>query len=227
MFKLIRFTKRPNYAEVDQPNPLRFQVYYEENGTLVPQTGKMKCRDFLNDVVSARKGVNFYIYGLDNNTIKTNEQYVWIRFYNLKQSFTHNWETWVKSMAEAACGEEIKTYKPSSVSVMMRIPAYFFDYTYRISLLTLLIRLSNYGKNFESLAQALNSGHEVEILHSRAKLVILQQQFNIPDELKEYWFYHNGTYNSKKEFPAYVKNSIIHNNGICSWSNNIEVKNAL
>jgi hypothetical protein len=100
-------------------------------------------------------------------------------------------------------------------TIILRIPSYYHKNTYRISLLTLLIRLCNVKKKIDVL----------KTTPTNEKDITLWKQINpklfdaLPDPMTYTWF-NNIAYNSKVCKSAdYTTTSLIHNNGIVAWKN--------
>ena len=224
--QIKRWTQRPSYAELDQPNPLRWQIYFEESDLVfAPQTGKIKCRDFFNDIVAARKGQPFYIYGLNGGDIKTNDDGVWISLTGVKESLSENLKIWLQSYLEQVSGQELRVIRYSPKRIFIKIPSFFWEKTYYISLATLLIRLSNYGKVFSDINECISSIAEFEghVYTTTTSNKLLKYKFELPAQFADVWWWSSLTYNSgKTDIPHYQKTSCIHNSGINAYLNYAE-----
>lgn len=216
MFKIARTTQKYQYSEMEQPNKIRFQIYYLDGDTLHPQTGKMKCRDFFNDIVATRKGINFFIYGMDNRTVKTNEDGVWIKLTGLDKSFHENFDKWLKTVFEEVSGQDL-VYETVGRGFFLKLPAFFFEKTYYVSLATLLIRLSNYGKVWGSLDECLqdSANYETQVCVGMYYHKLKEVKFDLPEQFKDKWWWANQHYHSdNSSLQEYQLPSLIHNSGI-------------
>lgn len=207
-----------HYSEAPQANPLRWQVFHREEDVFTPQTGRFMCKDYLNDVVARYYDTRVIAYGLDNNTMKLNDDGVWLRLYNVKhpEVLMHN---------IACCINEENPDHPLTMemvddTMLVFVPRYYFKQTYLISLVSYIIRISNGDKKFKGLTDALTSKNaqaDRAISGNGIKLA-LAWRFSVPEEYQKYWSYYSKTYNS--ELNNY-SNSTIHNCGVCSWAENM------
>lgn len=214
--KYIKTTEHFDYSEVSQINPIRWEICYFNGTSMKVQTGKFKCKDFFNDVVAKYHGTYFRIYGFDNEKLKLNDEGVYVRVTGIVNfaQFAENIELVINSVVE----DKITVKKYYRKGALLFIPRWFFENTYKISLVTLLIRLCNYGVVYNSLEEAINS---VELdcegtITSGAKEYVRTRLFNVPDEYKKYWWYMSPVSNSDNPVGSV---GWIHNNGVQGWSN--------
>jgi len=121
--------------------------------------------------------------------------------------------------------------KDTPTKALLFFPEYYLANTYRVSLLTYLIRLGNQEKEgaviFESAIQALgtiNAEVSQGLSYSGRKFAIAHGWD--AREGDKYWWRYN-TYTSDTPFTLQIK-SYIHNCGVCAWElNNKEPIDAL
>lgn len=221
-----------HYNEAPQSNPLRWQVYYREEDTFTPQTGRFMCKDYLNDVAARYHGKDVIAYGLNNKNMKLNDAGIWLRLYHVTdpEVFMHNIEH---------CINEEKPNFPLTMevvdgSILMFMPRYYFNQTYLTSLVSYVIRISNGVKKFNSFKDILTSkaAQADMAIYGKGITVALSWRFDVPEEFQKYWTYYNETYNSLLDN---YTGSTVHNCGVMAWTeymttkqiNQKEVENAL
>lgn len=220
-FKFAKALRR-SYAQIPQPNPISWTLYYlNEEGILEPQSASFKCRDFFNDIVAKVHGKSFAIYGFTND-IKMNDEGVYVLLKSVKPSLRENLDKWLKSYLETVSGQEFGVFETErSTQLLLKIPTWFFEKTYYISLATLLIRLCNYGEVFDSVGALLANGttprsREYAILNESTVTKLLKFGFKVPPETEKYWWFsHPSVHNERPE--DYATTTNIHNAGIKSW----------
>lgn len=222
MFK-IKLSNNTTYSEVGQINPLRWKTLFkEQDGTFCDQSGWVKCKDFYNDTVAYFKENSvFSIYGYQNQ-IKHNDEgvYFLLKFIKDKPSFFKNMDV-VNERLEKDLGCRVNVLDhDENDEVVICIPMPLWESTYRISMVTFVIRLCNYGQEYkcwEDLWDTHAPAYKVESAFTQdAKNNALQLGFLVPEKFAEYWFYAGPQYNSK-EAPK-TTGGIIHNNGVSNWS---------
>ena len=203
-----------HYSEAPQSNPLRWQVYYRDGDTFLPQTGRFMCKDYLNDVVARYHGKDVIAYGLNNANMKLNDEGVWLRLYSVThpEVFMHN---------IACCINEVNPEFPLTMEVvdgniLMFVPRYYFNQTYLISLASFIIRISNGDKKFKGFEDALHSKHAQadRAIYGRGITLAESWKFDVPEEFQKYWSYYSVGYNS--ELDNYG-GSTVHNCGVMAW----------
>lgn len=217
MFK-ITHTAEEFYTEAPQPNPLRWQLMLKNaDGVFESQTHTLKCRDFFNDVVSARNGFSFHIYGFDSSTLSFNEEGLYILLSNVHPMWEKNATTMVSPEMEKAWGIPL-TYSKHDDKILVLIPNQALANTYSISLLTLLLRYCNYGIELSSLEDCFKSSSVCAVdpaIKSDKYKAVLKYRLSPPEESRDYWWYFDQKYNSKGE--GKPSSHTIHNNGVSNW----------
>lgn len=209
------------YVESPQQNPLRWEMLYrDEEGTFHPQTAKMKCKDYFNDVVAVYQKCPYLepVHGFNPNSIKVNEEGQWVRLHHLKMDvFVKNFETIIRPEVEATFKVAPEFTPMKANTGLLFIPRALYDSTYYISLFTQLIRVSNYGQEFTSLDDMLSNSSPISTIERRDSLslsILKKIRFNLPDEVKDYWWYFNKDFNSKAKFASMYS---LHDNGCIAW----------
>lgn len=210
------------YNEMEQVNPIRWKTLFkEEDGSFSDQSGWIKCKDFYNDTVAFfKEGSVFSLYGYENN-IKKNDEGVHFLLKYIKDtgSFIENLHVMnTQMMEDLGCCVLASVYSKDEVTCL--IPTKLWDSTYHISMVTMCIRLCNYGVQYtcwqdfwdaKSPAVTLDKAFDGDAL-ANAKTM----GFKLPEMFKDYWFYAGPQYNSK--VTPKQKGGIVHNNGVCQWS---------
>ena len=217
--KIAQVHADKTYMESPQNNPMKWQWMYRSKNTLTAQAGKMKCKDFFNDLVAVKHGHFFYVYGLATSAdLKFNRYGLYVLLTDvLADTIIRNIETAINPRMKDDLGCVIKCWKQSNTEVVIRLPLKVFDSTYITSLTTMLIRLSNYDTLFDSFddfftpKSALDkTEHNMSL---QARRLAKHFGFKVP---KNEWYFSSDGYQSSGTKPA--NPSIVHNNGISDWA---------
>lgn len=220
------------YCEVGQVNPLRWKTMFkQDNGDFVDQSGWIKCKDFFNDTVAYfNAGVEFAIYGYKNK-IKKNDDGVWMLLKHIKEPevFAANIGVLNTQLTKDGLGllQLINTDKQDEYLCL--IPNDLWATTYHISLITMAIRLCNYGIKYEkwedfwmpkSPCQAID-----RVFSAAACQGVTKHGFKVPEGFQDYWWFagpsHNSKVVAKDKLPGV--SLTIHNNGVVNWTNYMKV----
>lgn len=214
-----------NYSEILQQNSIRWVILKKDGDNFVSQSSALKCKDFFNDWVYTRKtGKPMSIYSFDTGKMTDIDpsKAGFLLVYNLTTEFKHNLHilnTWLEEQGTPGIfilEDYILEELPGDFkSMIIEIPPYFLENTYRISLLSLLIRLMNVKNTFNSWESILNFTYNTQdqFLFDVAKTSKLW--FQPHPKIEKYIWYAGEEYNSEKHFnPTYI-----HNNGIFNWNN--------
>lgn len=219
MYKL-KITHKNKYAEIDQANPLRWRIMHKRGDTLYSQSGLIKCKDFFNDVVAWKQAKQkFSIYQFSNQ-IKFNREGVYFHLTEIANvdRFIHNGH-----VLNVRLYQDLKTkiayIKQDDNSVIIVVPHKLWRNTYYISLATMMIRLCNYDKQYETWEDFFDKTAPlctIETAFSKStKEYTLKNGFKIPTKLRKLWFWAGNAYHAGNQ--AKPMGSVIHNNGVNNW----------
>ena len=207
-------------TEAGQSNPIRWALVSKKGDVLTPKSPWFKCKDYFNDVVAAKHEMFFTQYGFNNKTMssyKDDGAYVMVNFIQDKVAFQKDVEAIMKPEFPVLF-EDL----PDQM-MLLYIPEHYFENTYRISLLTYLIRASNQPvgtpANFESVTQAFKSpvvlADHAFPAHIKPKLAAIG--WDCPNQ--DLWWWASGANFNNIVCPAGGSdlNNSIHNAGVCSW----------
>lgn len=230
MFKLEMDKQAESiYIESAQTNPIRWQLFHREGKTLTPQTYKMKCRDFFNDFVALKRGKAFTVYRLNTSEIKMNGSGMYVYVSNLanKKQFLQNLKL-IKECFNQQMNSDLRFLTlPYKRGVLIKFPETALKSTWTMSLLTLLIRISNYDIAFKTWDDFFGDKSPFQtteyFFRKDYQNIAKQYGFLPPEAFQKYWWYAGENYNSERIPPSEVTrvNSWIHNSGIVSWINAI------
>lgn len=217
----IKFTNKPTYAEEGQPNPIRWCILSGTPETgFINETSWLRCKDFFNDyVVAYNGGKRFQIYGFSTEkmNIPAKGQPVYIAVDALTKSFYNNLgclNAWLKENNTPV----IKSIEGMS-HYILEFDSFYFNNTYNISLISLIIRLLNVEEKFEDFGDVLTyKAFATKDQQKWDKAVEAGRFFNIPEQLNKYIWYCGAECNSEKPPADYSLPSVCHNNGMLSWT---------
>ncbi len=221
MFKL-EFKNNQTYAEVSQKNPLRWKTLLRNGDSYTDQSGWVKCKDFYNDTVAFfKEGSVFSIYGYQN-AIKKNDEgvYFLLKYIADKAVFLDNLAVMNAQLKKDLDCVVTPLPCPAADELIVLIPNALWESTYRISMVTFVIRLCNYGyvyKTWEDFWNTAAPAYSMEHAFTEdAKKNAKTLGFKVPTGFEEYWFYCGEKYNSK--VAPKTTGGTIHNNGCSNWS---------
>ena len=210
-------TLTSTYSEIDQVNPLRWEILYRENeGTFTSQSGKIKCKDFFNELTRKYcSGQDSSIYRLSTAAINLNDEGVYLRLHNIEDMtvFEKNLDTTINTGLD--CDFHVISESLDNHTCLLFIPVYYFTSTYLTSLVTYIIRICNSKTEVSSFDQAVTDSQD-DAIYQEGKALAIKWKFDIPEKYQEYWYY-CGVVNSKTEPSPYAA-GVVHNNGVQSWS---------
>lgn len=215
MHKFNELSSPPTYGEVSQVNPLRWEMLYkEEDGSFSVQTAKIRCKDFFNDVVPrfhGKEGCSIYGFSSTAEKLKLNEEGLYVRLTSIQAP-----KVLEKNLTKLVPPEFYEYETINDTTALLLMKKELFDNTYFVSLFTLLVRLSCYKEEFNSLAEVFESkSYQADgcVGGDRGKKLVLEWEWNVPKEYSKYFFYASKDYNSTKKYIA----SYLHNCGIGGW----------
>ena len=206
--------KSGSYAEVGQTNKLRWiNCFREQDGTFSHESLVWKCKDFLNEIVRKYQGQDSSIYGYNAGSMRVNEEGVWHRLL-----FIHDIEVFKKNLGSIS---KLPGYVPLEIydceqapqdtkqGLMVLIPKYYFENTYRISVLTYIMRICNVDKVIEDFIN--HPTKSIDNTSPKHHDAIIKRGFVEP--VKGYWYYVGKEHTNLKS-PC---TSTVHNCGMNAW----------
>lgn len=220
----LTITNKSAYAEEGQSNPIRWAILSgsPEEG-FVNESAWLKCKDFFNDYcVAYQGGPRFGIYGFSTEkmTIPKNGEPVYMALSGLTKNFLANFirlREWLLKNNCPDIGAEAFEDK-----VILEFAPFYFKNTYNISLISLMIRIIN-DEKFNGTIEELKTykipgdGRDEAKWQTAVKKNVF---FQLPEKYQTFVWYCSPTHNSEtsKDLPVYQLSSLIHNNGLVSWS---------
>lgn len=209
----------PTYAEEGQPNPLRWYILKPTGlNTFENVSAVIKCKDFFNDLAyTLQTGKSFGIYRFNAGTMDLKkDQPVYMLLTETTQNFRHN----LGVMNQWLASQNIPpvTEQDSTKGLVVCFDPWYWKNTYRISLISLIVRLMNVDTKFGSFDEVVK--HTQFAPKDQAKWTAVVKKnifFNVSKKFDKYVWYCGPEHNSEKEL-SYVS-SYVHNNGVLSWSN--------
>lgn len=228
MFEINILKKhKGQYAEIDQPNPLRWRIMHRSKDVLTSQSCLIKCKDFFNDVVAWKKAKKaFVIYSFKNN-IKFNKGGVYLHLTEIdnRDLFLKNLNI-VDTRLEQDLGVSLTLWNDTPTSIVVLIPQKIFNSTYYISLLSMMIRLCNYNTEYTTWDSIFDENAPLntveEAFNDNAKAFTQKNGFKLLTKYRKLWY--NSTNGWDSASGKDLIGSIIHNNGVCDWVKSMEAK---
>lgn len=220
----LKLNNNKYYSEIGQKNPLRWKVLYKNADTsLEDQTGWIKCKDFFNDSVAYFKaGSEFEVCGYQSKIKKNDEGvYFLLKYITDMKSFLANIDV-VSAQIHKDLGTGLTCVPNDGAAdeAILLIPNELWESTYRISLVTFVIRCCNYGYQFKSWKDVWATeapSHTQERAFSVDAINRARDDgFKLPEKYAKYWFFAGKDHNSEKA--PNTKGGIIHNNGCTNWN---------
>jgi len=228
MFKL-KITHDTTYAEMGQPNPLRWRIMHKRGDTLFSQSGLIKCKDFFNDVVAWRVAKRAFMMYRFNNQVKFNREGLYLHLTDVhsNKQFANNLlvvnERLFKDLGVSVT---MSSLFDKGDSVIITIPHKVWTSTYYISILSLLIRACNYQCSYEGWDDVFKDTSPLKTvdgaINDKARAYVAKNGFKLPVKFRKLWYKSMVGYNSSAAPQA--SPSIVHNNGVNDWVNNMGAK---
>lgn len=228
MYNIIPFTKPWSYTENSQRNNLRWTILYRDSETqFTEQAGIMKCKDYFNDLVAAYNNLYFNAYGFRNETVKLNEEGVYLRLSNMeyKDNLIYNLGTINKQANNQGLPSVEMLDLDDKLSCIIFVPKPYWENTYFVSFLTYLIRIAHSPQTVDSYADLINGNINSTRIYdcpfsvgeNKYADLIFKNAFKLPHEnLKDFpWI----LYPTIKQNLSMAKHELesIHNNGVWNW----------
>lgn len=225
MFKInILKTHNKQYAELDQPNPVRWRIMHRKDDVLTSQTSLIKCKDFFNDIVAwkkAKKLIEIYNF---KNRIRFNKEGLYFHLTEISDvdKFVYN-----LYVLNARLRQDLKTEimcAPRENSVILLIPHILWRNTYYISLVSMMLRLCNYNVKYEKWDDFFDDEAPLNTIEdaftAQAKKFTQKNGFKLLTKYRKLWYNSSNGWNSASTKP--LTPSVIHNNGVCDWVRSME-----
>lgn len=220
----IKITKSdwPALTEVFQANSIRWMfLYQKEDGTFENTGPWIKCRDYFNDVaVAYNGGPRITVYGLSTVGMKIPPKGE--PFHVLLKGLTAAFYDNIKILQEYLDDNEIPNFNVEKVNgdgeALLTLDPYFMQSTYHLSLITLMLRLANDVKKYESWEEFRDQVRQNGDGNLWNQVKQKNIYFNLPATVKDYYWFAGSNFNSKKSDlkPSQIHYTL-HNNGVISW----------
>ena len=207
----ITDTLSKTYSEIGQDNPIRWEILYKEaDATYTSQSGLIKCKDFFNELVRKyNTGQDSTIYRFDTKEIKLNDEGIYFRMHYIADMDVFN--TNLSSTVPDVTNEEL-----NKTTSLLFIPRKYFASTYLTSLVSYVVRICNVKTLVGTLEEAITNTTDCA-LKEDGKALANKWGFSVPEKYQQYWYYCGDKENSVDN-PTPYSASIVHNNGVQSWS---------
>lgn len=219
----ITITDKPGYAEEGQPNPMRWMLLSRnpDDGSFQNESSWLRCKDFFNDFVYARHtGKFFRIYGFDISKMNLGkpDEPVYMLLDVLTKQFWPNMGKLNKWLEEDQNLPVISCHPYEGKAFLTLKPVYFQN-TFNVSLISLLIRLMNVDHEFKDFNEVLAYKKFFDKDQQKWDQVVAKKLFfsNLPEKLQKFVWYCGPKFNSDVELPEYQLASLVHNNGVLNW----------
>lgn len=220
-------TKDKEYTETGQINLMRWKTLFrEEDGTFTPTSLIFKCKDYLNDMVLARKGHFFMMYGFYNEKKGINTEGLYVHVLHLKKDFMHNlglvndWCERTNKLGETFCVSVVESTKDEAI---LLIPAWVMESTYLVSLVSWLIRISSHDKA-TSCENLMKGAYDYGDCPFKAYYQgMLDKGMNLPTKDKHVYYNYSGD-SENRPFKVKSHFSFLHHNGIADWLSGLSMR---
>ena len=219
---MLKITHKNTYAEIAQANPLRWRIMHKQKGVYHSQSGLIKCKDFFNDIVAWKQGKKeFSIYNFKNK-VKFNRDGLFFHLTEVKnvERFMLNLNC-INERLISDLKTHLDCFQHDDHSVILCIPHKLWKNTYYISLVSMMIRLCNYDKQYETWEDFFDDKAPLTTVETafskKTKDYTKENGFKIPANLRKFWFWAGKDYHSGNQ--AKPMGSVIHNNGVNNWVN--------
>lgn len=207
------------YSEIGQTNPLRWMnIKQVDKDTYEPVTHWWKCKDFMNEVVTAGfTNKTYSIYGFTVDPAKFFDVTKRLTFLlkNVGKEFEHNMQAVNAYLTTQGC-PAVPFSKFESYYVV-ELPKDYQQNTLFISQVTLFIRLASCDVKCATMDEMATQ--EVNRQDSgNFKSAMLKPLGAFPEHLKKYVWYYSSEQNLPKDEPEKkVYTSHMHNCGVVAW----------
>mgnify|MGYP003552333533 FL=1 len=221
-----------NYAELDQKNPLRWTFMKKVKDTYTNSSNIFKCKDFFNDVIAYRHlKKKFVKYGMGSDSAKfTRKGGIWVLLNNTTDSLIGNIERCINKEFKDTWGIKLEMLPVNNTDfvsdnltphkmVLMYIPKKALTNTFRISLITLMIRNCNVWQDIASYDDLITPAFGKDGSLDECRYNMLKKRaYQFPGETE--WVFYTPSYNSKSTWANWMT-SVVHNNGVMGFTENL------
>jgi hypothetical protein len=233
--KIIEKARR--LTQTSQSNPLRWMcLKHLEEETFTHTTPWFRCKDYFNDsVVWFHQKQKFSIYGMSSNEFHFNEDgSMYVGVSNITSQFENNLKLLDKIEEGMGCKvsivgktEEVLSTeihegleKDSTGMTVLHFSKECFLSTFRISMITWLIRMANVSKKYETYLDVFKDTAAMEKVTNfssvvKPKLPLLD--FSKLDEKGYSWFYGAGQNSQQIGKITSYESGWVHNAGANQW----------
>lgn len=203
------------YGEVPQANPIRYALYHlDEKENWSAMSAWFKCRDFFNDLVAVYNKQKWTIHGFDFHNVKLNSYGVWVRLKALKAGFVHNVSLLKPQLDEIGVELNVVPFEDDPTQALTLLPRKLFENTFLISKVTLMLRMCNVDKEFDTWEKLCENS--TERIYVDAKKEFHKRGLILPEKFQTYWYYsHKNVNSSDKSHYA----GVVHDCGFVQWEN--------
>ena len=217
----INFKQLTSYAEETQPNSLQWAILSQEkDGSYTQVSAWIICKDFFNDLAyTIQTGKDFSIYGFNAGKMNppAKDQPVYMVLRNFTPTFVQNVDKVNDFLAKQGLSI-VKLSHADDKHLLLEWNPWFFSNTYYISLMSLIIRLCNYGHTFNSFTDIVTTKDFPYKDQQKWNAVVKKNVFfALPEKLKGFVWYYNESSNSNCAIDNYRIPGLVHNCGVLSW----------
>ena len=226
-------------TQTGQHNPLRWIcLKHLSEETFENTTPWFRCKDYFNDSVAwYHQKEKFSIYGMSSDSFVFNEDgSMYVGVSNITSQFENNLKLLDKIEEGMGCKVSVvgKTEEVLSAEthpgltedskglVVLHLSKECFVSTFRISMVTWLIRMANVSKKYKTYLDVFKDTKEMEKVTNFSELVKCKLpllDFSKLDEKGYSWFYGAGQNSQKVEKITSYESSWVHNAGANQWLN--------
>lgn len=212
-------TKFPSYAEIPQTNPIRWRnLKPTGDGNFEAVSGWWKCKDFQNEVVASfhtKENYSIYSFTVNYNTFfAPGQKSLYFEVKNLVPGFWNNLQH-LQNYLQSEGAPQITITKLDEERAFIELPEYYLTNTYFISVITLLIRMTNTMAypSWETLVANTNE-QDSKLYRS----VVAKPLSKFPENKLPYLYHYSPELCFKKGSGKVMQTSLLHNCGVVGWA---------
>lgn len=221
MFNIQPPKKQYSYIQSPQHNALLWQVVTARKGYWQAQTAPFRCREYFNDIVAKKHKRVYTVYGFNASPVRHKKDGVDVLLHNIEniETFLRNLRVIDDKMEEQlGCRMTFIVDVEDPTKCIINLPAACWNNTYTISVITMVIRASNYPYEYETWEEFFAENkpiynHEYAWNPSTRKKVAHYGMLP-PEHLRSYWWYAGDVWNN---IQCKGNAHMIHNNGAAQW----------